>query len=94
VRRFDRRWLMAGGNHSASGEKSESERICRTLGSFCQAGVPFKVDPVRRRSALADYGRKKSPGQGQQTAFPDADDKPKKRGHAVACRHRLGGILK
>ena len=26
--------------------------------------------------------------------FPSAADKPKKRGHSVECRHRLGGLLK
>ncbi len=31
-------------NHSASGEKPESERFCRTLGSLGQAGVSVKVD--------------------------------------------------
>ena len=44
-------------NHSASGKKSKSERICGTLGSLRQAGVPVKVNPVRRGSALADAGR-------------------------------------
>jgi hypothetical protein len=35
------------GNTPASGPKSESECLCRTLGAVGQAGVPGKVDSVR-----------------------------------------------
>ena len=75
--------LACGGRrdiHSASGQESESERLCRTLGSISQAGVSFEVDSVRRAPTVAGLGRilrslsrRKKPSrqrQRQQTAFP------------------------
>ena len=44
-------------NRSASGQKPESERICGTLGSLCQAGVSVEADSVRRGPSVADLGR-------------------------------------
>jgi hypothetical protein len=44
-------------NTSASGQKPESERFCRTLGSLRQGGMPFEVDPIQRGPTVAHSGR-------------------------------------
>ena len=72
--------LAAGGvkTIAASRQKSESERLCGTLGSVRQGGVSVEVDSVRRRPAVADPGRvqralsrrTQSSGQRQQAPFP------------------------
>ena len=40
------------------------------------------------------HGERNHQGKDNKLLFPDPGDKPKKRGHAVECHHRIGGLLK
>jgi len=41
-----------------------------------------------------NHGERNHQGKGNQLLFPEAGDEPKQRCHTVACRRRLGGLLK
>src|SRR5258708_2877511 len=86
-------------NHYPSGEKSESERFCGTLGSLGQGRVPIKADPLRRavaRGALAefaahDHGERNHQGKDNELLFPKPGGKILYDRITVRCR--LGGLL-
>lgn len=40
------------------------------------------------------HGERNHPGKGNKLLFPEAGDALKPTGHSVACRQRLGGLLK
>ena len=52
TRHPDQEWM-----ETDSRQKSESERLCGTLGSVRQGGVSVEVDSVRRRPTVPDPGR-------------------------------------
>jgi hypothetical protein len=89
-------------NHYSASRKSEFECHGRTMGSICQGRVSVEVDSMRREFPVAGAGgvqrnfsrRAKPSREGEQIAFPEPGDESKSRGDAVACRHRLGGLLK
>jgi putative transposase len=40
------------------------------------------------------HGERNHQGKGNKLLFPEAGEELKRTGHTVACRHRLGGLLK
>jgi hypothetical protein len=59
--------------------------------------ILFGERPLSR--ALAEFsahyhGERNHQGKGSKLLFPEAGDKPKQRSRSLACRHRLGGLLK
>jgi len=64
--------------------------------------MPFQVDPVGEgplsrtlTEFLAHYhGERNHQGKGNKLLFPEAGEKPKKRGSPMARHQRLGGLLK
>jgi putative transposase len=59
--------------------------------------ILFGEGPLSRTLAefSAHYhGERNHQGKGNKLLFPEAGDDPKQRDQAIACRHRLGGLLK
>ena len=75
-----------------------AERWVRSAKQECLSKlILFGEGPLSRTLAefSAHYhGERNHQGKGNKLLFPEAGDKPKQRGHPVACRHRLGGLLK
>jgi len=80
-----------------SGEKSESERCCGTLGSLGQGRVPIQADHFRRAvaRALAEFaahyhGERNHQGKDNELLFPKPGGKIR---HDRITVRRLGGLL-
>ena len=75
-----------------------AERWVRSVKQECLAKlILFGEGPLSRTLTefCAHYhGERNHQGRGNKLLFPDAVDESKTRGHTVACRHRLGGLLK
>jgi len=75
-----------------------AERWVRSVKQECLSKLILFGEGTLSRT-LAEFsahyhGERNHQGKGNKLLFPDADDKPKTQGHAVECRHRLGGLLK
>jgi transposase InsO family protein len=73
-----------------------AERWVRSVKQECLSKLILCEGPLSR--TLAEFsthyhGERNHQGKSNKLLFPDAGDKPKKRGHAVECRHRLGVLL-
>ena len=75
-----------------------AERWVRSAKQECLSKlILFGEGPLLRTLAefSAHYhGERNHQGKGNKLLFPEAGDEPKQCGHTVACRHRLGGLLK
>jgi transposase InsO family protein len=75
-----------------------AERWVRSVKQECLSKlILFGEGPLSRTLAefSAHYhGERNHQGKGNKLLFPDAGDKPKKCGHLVERRDRLGGLLK
>jgi putative transposase len=75
-----------------------AERWVRSVKQECLSNlILFGEGPLSRTLAefSAHYhGERNHQGKDNKLLFPDAGDKPKKCGHSVERRHRLGGLLK
>jgi hypothetical protein len=75
-----------------------AERWVRSVKQECLSKlVLFGADPLSR--VLAEFSahyhvERNHQGKGNKLLFPDAGNKTKQRGCAVACHKRLGGLLK
>src|ERR1700688_988696 len=89
-------------NHGTSGQKSESEHLAepwvRSAKEECLSKlILFGEGPLSRTLAefSAHYhGERNHQGKGNKLLFPDVSNKTERRGHAIECRQRLGGLLK
>jgi putative transposase len=75
-----------------------AERLVRSVKQECLSKLILFGEGALSRT-LAElsahyHGERNHQGKDNKLLFPDAGDKPKERGHAVECRHRLGGLLK
>jgi hypothetical protein len=75
-----------------------AERWVRSVKQECLAKLILFGEGALSRT-MAEFsnhyhGERNHQGKDNELLFPDAGDKPKKRGHPVECRHRLGGLLK
>jgi putative transposase len=75
-----------------------AERWVRSVKQECLSKlILFGEGPLSRTLTefTAHYhGERNHQGKDNKLLFPEADEKPKKRGRPVACRQRLGGLLK
>jgi len=75
-----------------------AERWVRSVKQECLSKlILFGEGPLSRTLSeyTAHYHRERNhQGKGNKLLFPEAGDKPKKRGRTVGCRQRLGGLLK
>ncbi len=75
-----------------------AERWVRSVKDECLSKlILFGEGPLSRTLAefsVHYHGERNHQGKGNKLLFPDAADKTEKRGHAVECRQRLGGLLK
>jgi putative transposase len=75
-----------------------AERWVRSVKQECLSKlILFGEGPLSRTLAefSAHYhGERNHQGKDNKLLFPEAGDQPKKRGHFVECRQRLGGLLK
>jgi putative transposase len=75
-----------------------AERWVRSAKEECLSKlILFGEGPLSRTLAefSAHYhGERNHQGKGNKLLFPEAADQPKQRGHTLACRRRLGGLLK
>jgi putative transposase len=75
-----------------------AERWVRSVKDECLSKlILFGERPLSR--ALAEFsahyhGECNHQGKGNELLFPVPRDAPKQRGHTIACRQRLGGLLK
>jgi hypothetical protein len=75
-----------------------AERWVRSVKQECLSKlILFGERPLSR--ALAEFSmhyhrERNHQGKGNKLLFPHACDEPRKPGHTVACRQRLGGLLK
>ena len=80
---------------------AEPERVCRTLASVGQRGVPRKADPVWRsslRRALSEFtehyhSERNHQGRENLLLFPRGPSGHPSGGD-IQCKQRLGGLLK
>jgi putative transposase len=75
-----------------------AERWVRSVKQECLSKlILFGAAPLSRTLAefTAHYhGERNHQGKGNKLLLPLAGSEPEPRGHTVACRHRLGGLLK
>jgi putative transposase len=75
-----------------------AERWVRSVKEECLSKlILFGEGPLSR--ALAEFsahyhGERNHQGKRNELLFPEAGDESKQRGRIVACRRRLGGLLK
>ena len=75
-----------------------AERWVRTAKQECLSKlILFGPGPLSRTLAEFNvhyHSERNHQGKGNKLLFPEAGDESNQRGHAVECRHRLGGLLK
>ena len=75
-----------------------AERWVRSAKEECLSKlILFGEGPLSRTLAefSAHYHSERNhQGKGNKLLFPSAGDEPKRRGHTIEGRHRLGGLLK
>ena len=90
--------LLAGGGVKTLALPARSPNLNAFAEEECLSKlILFGEDSLSR--SLAEFSthyhsERNHQGKGNKLLFPEGGDEPKQCGHAVACRHRLGGLLK